>query len=183
MGRPAKWTPEMDRRAVEMAAEGHTTREIGAVLGVTRNAVISRINRKKIAPEKWPEHDRILELIGQDFYSNEIAERIGRSKSGVGAYLRRHHIRVTDAAAKRAQAVASNTWKKSQPKQTTVSGGVRPMANEAAHYLRMTKLRPAVFPAEKAKGHWYVSTLGTVPEADMIAYAMRKGWSPFRVAA
>ena len=59
------WTAERVEIARDMHAKGHTCREIGAVVGTTRNAVIGKLHRLGIArpttADQWT-HDRLATL-------------------------------------------------------------------------------------------------------------------------
>jgi hypothetical protein len=55
------WTPDEDRLAKEMAEQGRSSREIGKVLGRSRNAILGRFHRLGVKWEgKWAKPKQLV---------------------------------------------------------------------------------------------------------------------------
>lgn len=46
------WTPELVERLRELWAEGHSTAEIGRMIGLSKNAVVGKAHRMKLPPRQ-----------------------------------------------------------------------------------------------------------------------------------
>lgn len=93
------WTAERDERLRRLWDEGHTTLEIGAMMGVTKNSVIGRVHRLKLAqrgspilvmtPRTWTraEDEKVRVMKRRGYSVRCIAREIGCSRHAVDLRL------------------------------------------------------------------------------------------------
>lgn len=74
------WTPSMDARLAELVAAGHSTREIAAVMGRTRNAVIGRSHRIGVNLKGGPPLVTTAKMLAQRRDRENALNREARAK-------------------------------------------------------------------------------------------------------
>ncbi|WP_108882340.1 GcrA family cell cycle regulator [Anderseniella sp. Alg231-50] len=97
--KPSKWTPEKVEQVRRLTAAGHTSRQIGAMMGSTRNAIVSVWRRFGIEPvmkrNTWDEAaiTRVVQLLDERWAYTEIAAEFGVTLGTIGNVVTRHGLR------------------------------------------------------------------------------------------
>ena len=97
--KPAKWTRDRVEQVRRLTAEGYTSRQIGAMTGSTRNAIVSVWRRFGIEPVRkrnnWDEASisRVAQLLDDRLSYAEIAAEFGVSVGTIGNVVTQHRLR------------------------------------------------------------------------------------------
>ena len=96
---PSKWTPGKVERVRRLTADGYTSRQIGAMMGSTRNAIVSVWRRFGIEPVRkrnsWDEAAiaRVVQLLDERLSYAEIAAEFGVTVGTIGNVVTQHGLR------------------------------------------------------------------------------------------
>lgn len=96
---PSKWTPEKIEQVRRLTADGYTSRQIGAIMNSTRNAIVSVWRRFGIEPvirrNTWDEAAiaRVVQLLDERLSYAEIAAEFGVTLGTIGNVVTRHGLR------------------------------------------------------------------------------------------
>ncbi|MEO1160422.1 MAG: GcrA family cell cycle regulator [Pseudomonadota bacterium] len=97
--KPSKWTPEKVEQVRQLTADGHTSRQIGAMMGSTRNAIVSVWRRFAIVPVRkrntWDEAAiaRVVQLLDERRTYAEIAAEFGVTLATIANVVTQHGLR------------------------------------------------------------------------------------------
>jgi len=97
--KPSKWTPGKVEQVRRLTADGYTSRQIGAMMGSTRNAVVSVWRRFGIEPvckrNSWDEAAiaRVVRLLDDRLSYAEIATEFGVTVGTITNLVTQHGLR------------------------------------------------------------------------------------------
>ena len=97
--KPSKWTPDKVEQVRRLTADGYTSRQIGAMMGCTRNAIVSVWRRFGIKPVRkrnnWDEAAiaRVVRLLDDRLSYAEVAAEFGVTVGTIANVVTRHSLR------------------------------------------------------------------------------------------
>lgn len=96
---PSKWTPGKVEQVRRLTGDGYTSRQIGAMMGSTRNAIVSVWRRFGIEPVRkrnsWDEAAiaRVVQLLDERLSYAEVAAEFGVTVGTIGNVVTQHGLR------------------------------------------------------------------------------------------
>lgn len=99
ISKPSKWTPDRVEQVRRLTADGYTSRQIGAMTGATRNAIVSVWRRFGIEPVRkrncWDEAAiaRVVQSLDARLSYAEIAAEFGVTVGTIGNVVTQHGLR------------------------------------------------------------------------------------------
>jgi hypothetical protein len=97
--KPSKWTQDKIEQVRQLTAQGYTSRQIGAMTGATRNAIVSVWRRFGIEPVRkrnsWDEAAvaRVARLLDERLSYAEVAAEFGVTVGTIGNVVTQHGLR------------------------------------------------------------------------------------------
>lgn len=95
-----KWSIEEKQEMMRLLAEGNSMRQVGEILGRSKNAIISQYNKTKPidhspshkihVPWSQEDHEKAIELWDLGSTVETIANTLGRTKDAIFAYTKEH---------------------------------------------------------------------------------------------